>query len=73
MDSDVSSSKFWDNCYINHNTGWDLGSVTPVFKDWCDNKLQFAEAYEIANYIYYMASEKNSYMTGQTVSISGGE
>ena len=37
MDSDVSSSKFWDNCYINHNTGWDLGSVTPVFKDWCDN------------------------------------
>ena len=37
MNSDVSSSKFWDNCYINHNTGWDLGSVTPVFKDWCDN------------------------------------
>ena len=37
MNSDVSSSKFWDNCYINHNTGWDLGYVTPVFKDWCDN------------------------------------
>ena len=37
MDSDVSSSKFWDNCYINHNTGWDLGAVTPVFKDWCDS------------------------------------
>ena len=34
---------------------------------------RMAEAYEIANYIYYMASEKNSYMTGQTVSISGGE
>ena len=34
---------------------------------------RMAEAYEIANYIYYMASEKNSYMTGQTLSVSGGE
>ena len=39
MEHDVSSSRFWDDCYINHNTGWDLGIVTPVFKDWCD-KLQ---------------------------------
>ena len=36
MEHDVSSSRFWDDCYINHNTGWDLGMVTPVFKDWCD-------------------------------------
>ena len=36
MSNNVSSSKFWDDCYINKNTGWDLGSVTPVFKDWCD-------------------------------------
>ena len=39
MNNDVSSSKFWDQCYINDNTGWDIGSVTPVFEDWC-NKLQ---------------------------------
>ena len=37
MEHDVSSSKFWDDCYINDNIGWDLGMVTPVFKDWCDN------------------------------------
>ena len=37
MNNDVSSSKFWDDCYINHNIGWDLGTVTPVFKSWCDN------------------------------------
>ena len=34
---------------------------------------RMAEASEIANYIVYLASDKNSYMTGQTVSISGGE
>jgi len=39
MNNDVSSSKFWDECYINDNTGWDIGSVTPVFEDWC-NKTQ---------------------------------
>ena len=39
MNHDVSSSKFWDSCYIDDNIGWDLGSVTPVFKDWC-NKLE---------------------------------
>ena len=39
MDNDVSSPKFWDSCYIDNNIGWDLGSVTPVFKDWC-NKLE---------------------------------
>ena len=37
MNNNVSSSKFWDDCYINDNTGWDIGSVTPVFKDWCNN------------------------------------
>ena len=33
---DASSSEFWDECYISKNTGWDLGYLTPVFKDWCD-------------------------------------
>ena len=41
MNNDVSSSKFWDDCYINHNIGWDLGTVTPVFKDWCDKRIIF--------------------------------
>ena len=36
MSHDVSSSKFWDDCYINNDIGWDLGSITPVFRDWCD-------------------------------------
>lgn len=34
---------------------------------------RMAEASEIANYIAFMATEKNSYMTGQTLSVSGGE
>jgi len=37
MNNDISSSKFWDDCYIKHNIGWDLGMVTPVFKNWCNN------------------------------------
>ena len=32
----VSSSDFWDNCYSNNDTGWDLGSPTPIFIDWCN-------------------------------------
>ena len=32
-----------------------------------------AESSEIANYIIFLASEKNSYMTGQTISPTGGE
>ena len=39
MNDDILSAKFWDDCYTNDNIGWDLGSVTPVFKNWCD-KLQ---------------------------------
>tara|TARA_B100000676_G_scaffold113760_1_gene113378 strand:- start:1661 stop:2260 length:600 start_codon:yes stop_codon:yes gene_type:complete len=34
---DVSNDKFWNQCYIDNNTGWDIGSVTPVFKQWADN------------------------------------
>jgi len=37
IDNNVSKANFWNNCYANDNTGWDLGDVTPVFKDWCDN------------------------------------
>lgn len=36
MNNDISSPKFWNNCYIKNDIGWDLGSITPVFKDWCD-------------------------------------
>ena len=35
-DLDISSSDFWDDCYIRKDTGWDLGSPTPIFMDWCD-------------------------------------
>ena len=34
--SDVSSEYFWNENYIQGNTGWDLNGPTPVFKDWCD-------------------------------------
>ena len=36
MSKDVSNSEFWNQCYIQNNVGWDLGGVTPVFKDWVD-------------------------------------
>ena len=35
--SDVSLNKFWDECYQNNDTGWDLGKPTPIFVDWCNN------------------------------------
>ena len=31
---DVSSSKFWNNKYINNEHGWDIGFPTPIFKNW---------------------------------------
>ena len=34
---------------------------------------RMASPSEIADYIVYLISEKNSYITGQTLSISGGE
>ena len=34
---DVSSSKFWDKCYSNDDTGWDLNGPTPIFIDWCNH------------------------------------
>ena len=33
---DVSSSNFWDQYYVKDDIGWDIGGVTPIFKDWCD-------------------------------------
>ena len=36
MYKDVSKSEFWNQCYNENNIGWDLGGVTPVFKDWAD-------------------------------------
>ena len=34
---------------------------------------RMAEPKEISNYITNLTTEKNSYMTGQTVTVSGGE
>ena len=34
---------------------------------------RMAKPEEIANYIVYLISEENSFMTGQTISVSGGE
>lgn len=34
---------------------------------------RFAEPFEIVNYIFYLLSQKNSFITGQNISISGGE
>ena len=36
-DSNVSSAHFWEQCYQENNTGWDLGTPTPIFMNWCDN------------------------------------
>ncbi len=37
MNNNILDSQFWNQCYIDKNTGWDLGEVTPIFKDWCNN------------------------------------
>ena len=34
---------------------------------------RFAEPEEISNLIYDLASDKNTYVTGEVISISGGE
>ena len=36
MKNNVNSKDFWNDCYANNQIGWDLGKITPVFKDWCD-------------------------------------
>ena len=36
----VKPNNFWNDCYANDDTGWDLGAVTPVFKHWCDSLEQ---------------------------------
>ena len=37
MNKNVSNAQFWNQCYAENNIGWDLGEVTPVFKDWINN------------------------------------
>ena len=34
--SDVNKFQFWEDIYLKHDTGWDLGKPTPVFKDISD-------------------------------------
>ena len=36
-DLDVTSCEFWDECYNNNDTGWDLGEPTPIFINWCNH------------------------------------
>jgi SAM-dependent methyltransferase len=36
-EANVSSAHFWEQCYQENNTGWDLGAPTPIFMNWCDN------------------------------------
>lgn len=36
-DSNVSSAHFWEQCYQENNTGWDIGAPTPIFMNWCDD------------------------------------
>jgi SAM-dependent methyltransferase len=35
--NNVSDAHFWNERYANNDIGWDLGGVTPVFKDWANN------------------------------------
>ena len=34
---------------------------------------RMAETQEIADFIFYLSSEKNTFITGEIISISGGE
>ncbi len=31
------NANFWNDKYINHQTGWDLGEVSPPIKQWADS------------------------------------
>jgi hypothetical protein len=34
----ILNQSYWDNRYINHQTGWDLGEISPAIKKWFDNQ-----------------------------------
>ena len=33
----VNNSLFWNNKYLKNEFKWDLGSPTPIFKNWSQN------------------------------------
>ena len=37
------------------------------------NKSRIIEKIEVSNYIYFLCTEENTSLTGQTLNISGGE
>ena len=34
----ILDQSYWNNRYINHQTGWDLGEISPAIKKWFDNQ-----------------------------------
>ena len=39
MKKDNLNEKFWNNRYLEENTGWDLGLVSPPIKKWFDTQI----------------------------------
>ena len=37
IEIDVSTAKFWQNCYQTDDAGWDLNGPTPALQEWCDH------------------------------------
>ena len=38
MKKTILNQSYWDNRYTNHQTGWDLGEISPAIKKWFDNQ-----------------------------------
>ena len=57
---------FWGNC--NRNNKKNLRSRVSKIP-----QKRLASPNEIAQYIFYLASEKNTFISNQVISISGGE
>ena len=38
MKRDSLNENFWNNRYLDNDTGWDLGAISPAIKKWFDTK-----------------------------------
>ena len=38
MKRDSLNENFWNNRYLENDTGWDLGAISPAIKKWFDTK-----------------------------------
>jgi hypothetical protein len=38
MKRDSLNENFWNNRYLEKDTGWDLGAISPAIKKWFDTK-----------------------------------